>query len=152
MALTKEKLQEILDAGGIDLLLSMIGTSTAGLDAQEAMDAKQERLTLLWTNSTPSSAFAAQTLSIDLTDYDYVHVFAYSDTGSTRLQDAGITVKDAGTGMLRVGPGSASVQSPIYARSISAISNSGIEFSSGYSNATAGTSYLIPARIYGGKW
>ena len=40
-----------------------------------------EKRKLLWTNSTLNSNFAKQTISIDLSDYDYIEViFSYSST------------------------------------------------------------------------
>lgn len=40
------------------------------------------RLELLWTNSSPTSSFAAQTISLDLSDYAYVVIKMGVDTAN----------------------------------------------------------------------
>lgn len=132
-----------------DLTLADIATSTAGVDAQEAMDAKQGRLTLLWTNASPGSSFAAQTVSLDLTAYDFVVIFLSTSTstaGQARMADNGRTVKGYG-GYLGT-----AFKSDNYTRDILGVSDSGVTFAGGYINATTGDQYAIPRYIYGGNF
>ena len=110
---------------------------------------------LLWTNPSPTAAFGAQTVSIDLTAYKGVIIkFRKNDTVSyyiyvpktTITSNNSPAVVEPGSNYWR--PSSASV------RIVTAISNSGITFARGRWGDDSGynDNLLIPQKIYGVKW
>ena len=114
---------------------------------------------LLWTNSSPTSAFAAQTISLDLSGYDEIEV-EYSDLNDAshgdkmpqikaRVGERGLMGATFGSAGADYGSGS------IYnATRRFAIGSSGITFDGGH-GAVASGSYsarndvCVPLRIYG---
>lgn len=48
---------------------------------------------LLWTNSAPTSSFSSQTISLDLTDYEYVVVVVKTTTGDDTKPRGSVLVK-----------------------------------------------------------
>lgn len=109
---------------------------------------------LLWENSNPTAAFAAQTISLDLTDYVGVIIeFNDSDIHPTiagRLYYKKTDNYDKYTGI----GFTATADSPLatYARNIINVDNNGIEFGASYTNGAANTQTThIPIRIYGVK-
>lgn len=110
-------------------------------------------MTLLWTNSSPTSAFAAQTISIDLSGYTSIMtVFAYATTinGSrgtqTQLVDDAKYAFDA--------PNES--ESGLWCRRDVTAAATGVVFGGGgYFSADAGFTanniYAIPLYIYGVK-
>lgn len=108
---------------------------------------RSSQLELLWTNSAPTSAFAQQTVALDLTDYDAVVIecnTAGSGTGTTaQLGFVGTTVR---------------LMAEIYQihRRLATINSDGITFGNNYylptyanGSESASNGYLIPTRIYG---
>ena len=105
-------------------------------------------LVLLWTNSAPTSAFAQQTIALDLTPYDAVVIEANTsgNTATGRTMQFGLV----GT--------SVRLMAEIYQihRRLATITSSGITFGNNYYLPTYATgseseanTYLIPTRIYG---
>lgn len=103
----------------------------------------------LWTNPNPTSAFAQQTISLDLSDYDAILIecnTAGSGTGTTtQLGFVGTTVR---------------LMAEIYQihRRLATINSDGITFGNNYylptyanGNETVSNGYLIPTKIIGLK-
>ena len=108
------------------------------------------KMDLLWTNASPTSSFAEQTVQLDLSNYSTI-VIMYAPYDSLQYYSSMICFKgtiylvttDMGSG------GAASV-----ARKAT-ISNTGIAFETarlGYNGtATNNNTYIIPYKIYGIK-
>lgn len=102
--------------------------------------------TSLWTNPNPDSAFAAQTVSIDLSSWHLICILAKpQNTGAT----TSAFLAAVGTENILTVPNLGSTQY-FYKRNAT-ISTSGVTFSTGYrnTNGTSGTGYCIPTAIYG---
>lgn len=102
---------------------------------------------LLWTNTSPTSSFAAQTVPIDLSDYSSIEIVWRWSTS-----DAGVFKQEFDK----------NTSSMIYAIANRrtyrecTISDTGVQFTTGYYgdyNASTTTSayYAIPVKIYGIK-
>ena len=110
-------------------------------------------MTLLWTNASPSSSFAAQTVPLALSGYDYVYVRYNRDYNSPiTVIDGFIEVDGAGFAPMALASADGTIGRRLtYARS------AGVEFQGGMIwNTYRGTStmndiYAIPACIYGVK-
>ena len=102
--------------------------------------------TELWTNPNPSSTFAAQTVSIDLSSWHLICILAKpQETGAT----TSAFLAAVGTQNILSVPNLGSTQY-FYKRNAT-ISTTGVTFSTGYrnTNSTTGTGYCIPTAIYG---
>lgn len=98
----------------------------------------------LWENASPTSEFAAQTVSIDLSAYQLVEVhFKYAAAANGRA----ISSCPVGTRLNVVMGGSNNALAMRYAN----VSETGLSFESGYLNGTANTTSAIPVEIYGIK-
>ena len=110
-------------------------------------------LPLLWTNASPTSSFSAQTVAIDLTDYYFVLVEFYSDTGNTRGVNAILARNGSAQ---RTGFSGVNQNRLAFLKRDATVSISGVVFSDGsadYSSidpVTANT-VMIPYKIYGLK-
>lgn len=103
-------------------------------------------MTLLWTNVDDESAFAAQTLSLNIGGYDAVLIkFKLAANVSTYANTIGFVGERT-----TLYSSNASTTSYTYKR-YATITTSDITFSTGYRGATAGTSYAIPCEVYGIK-
>lgn len=110
------------------------------------------KMDLLWENASPTASFAAQTLTLDLSDYDSILCVGKVSTG---------TLRDVPPAMAKVGGTDAMITAPISGKSYRRILNattSGVTFNAGesfssYASATMGSdnTCLIPNRIYGIK-
>ena len=102
-------------------------------------------LTLLWTNSSPTSTFAAQTISLDLTNYDAILVKCRATTSAgqyfSQFCFKGETVNASVSSKSYSGTN-------VYSRGVQC-TNSGVTFTNGYSGSTSGTGNAIPVQIYG---
>jgi len=97
---------------------------------------------LLWTNTTPSTNFAAQTITLDLSDYNEINVifaeqtdrltnlFSYTLRNAENLQMCATTLVQSARGR------------------IFKISSSGVEFLAGYSGSSTANNIAIPYYIY----
>lgn len=118
--------------------------------------------TLLWTNASPTSAFAAQTLDSsdgipDLSGYDAIEIEYY---GSTTVAASYIIKSKIGEPFFLFGylnPQSTSAHINLLSRSVST-ATSGITFEGGFSKRTSDSTvysnnnnYCIPYKIYGIK-
>lgn len=104
------------------------------------------KMELLWTNPSPSSNFAAQTVSLDLSSYDAVFLKCYTTTDTPRYFTCLFMVDGNIWTMYAVG-GAASNR---YNRLVT-VSDTGLVFAGGYSNGTAGSAHAIPIEVYGVK-
>lgn len=121
-----------------------------------------ETRTLLWTNASPTSAFAAQTLDSsdgipDLSEYDAVEIEYY---GSITVAASYIVKSKIGEPFFLFGylnPQSTNAHINLLSRSVST-ATSGITFEGGFSKRTSDSTvysndnkYCIPYKIYGIK-
>ena len=113
--------------------------------------------TLLWTNASPTSNFAAQTVGLALSSYDAVEIEYYGSTNKSASYIIKIKIGESSllTGYLN--PQTTKGYINLLSRSIS-VTTSGITFDSGVAKRTADSStvatnnsYCIPYKIYGIK-
>lgn len=104
-------------------------------------------LTLLWTNTAPTSSFAGQAVPIGLTDYNAVLIVSRANT-STAEYISNIVIKGLGTFSSYMRTSSATTT---LFRTASC-DNDGVTFGGGYSGTTSGNGNMIPVYIYGIKW
>lgn len=105
---------------------------------------------LLWTNPSPTSTFAAQTVSIDLTDYEALLIYTKGATSKNTYHYNYVKKTEIGKWIL------ADYQGDVHyatLRQITNITNSGITFGTGYYGWTSynNNNECIPAEIYGLK-
>ena len=104
---------------------------------------------LLWENASPTSAFAAQTVSVDLTNYSFVLVGVKSKSDDNGKSYAILKKGDSSQLLL-------TATLKIYWR-VTNVQNNGIDFYDGTylntygSNTITDNNYMIPYRIYGIK-
>lgn len=106
--------------------------------------------TLLWENSSPKKAFNAQTVKIDLTNYDGVIIEFYDKITSVTQSIVSIIKVPKGITHPYGGGYKSSVDQSASARNVTAITDTGVTFDSSWST-TSGGDLLIPYRIYGYK-
>lgn len=109
---------------------------------------KVERRTLLWTNSSPTAVFSAQTISLDLSDYNEVEIEWLHNTGEQRSRLFNKGEVGASGLLFTVRTDSFAVQLRQFSSSAS-----GITFTGGYvgTNAASYDNHCIPYKIYGIK-
>lgn len=105
------------------------------------------QMALLWTNPSPTSAFSAQTVSLDLSGYDAVLVECTLTNSATSAHITGILLVGYAGNITGEGAGT---NNYIYVRNAD-VQATGLTFGTGYRSGTASTSYCIPFRIYGIK-
>lgn len=112
-------------------------------------------LELLWENEDPTSSFAAQTISLDLSSYDAVYVFFGYTNGD--VFQRGMMLIDSATNHFRY-TGNSSNNIRMFERTATA-NTSGVAFSDGTyrtqgsaGTSNTGNSYMIPFAIYGIKF
>ena len=110
-------------------------------------------ITLLWTNSNPTSAFAASTVSLDRDGYDFLLIECLTST-TELYRTASLVLNDTGVGNQYI----SCLGGNTSASRMATIKDGGITFTTGYYvNQTdsytlasgSGTGYAIPYRIYG---
>lgn len=131
---TLAKKQDLLTAGdGIEI------------SSNNVISATSRAPVLLWTNSSPSSNFTAQTIPLDLSAYSCFLTICYRQT---TMQDDISTfctfhIKDVTSVCL------GGAASPL--RRAATFTDIGVTFGTGYNAGTAGTQFMIPYQIYGIK-
>lgn len=107
-------------------------------------------MVLLWTNPTPTAAFGAQTISVDLSGCDFI-VVAY---GTSNAADARLThlIHEKGRTSLCI----SLLNNKIVYRAQNGVTDSGITFGNGASVSSYGSNnennaVMIPVKIYGLK-
>lgn len=97
----------------------------------------------LWENSAPTSAFAAQTVSLDLSDYDAIEIRFKNKNNSTVYLSTGLIPIGEDFTMFYI------TSDPASQRRAGSVSTTGVTFATGYAAATASTACAIPLTIYG---
>ena len=111
---------------------------------QAAID--QGKWTLLWTNASPGSAFAAQTIALNLSSYTLILILARRTTDAEYISAVGNIGAKAYMNY------TATSGSTIYSRTRKfGISASGIAVEAGYTGTGVNNGYCIPVWIYGIK-
>lgn len=124
---------------------------------QQLITAVTERIgmKLLWSNASPTSGFAAQTISLDLSGYDFV---AIQHRWGTTVEDYHFSIvgKSKKTHLKQLE--NASYANVILTSRGVTVTNTGVTFEAGYSktiySSSSGGSQatsLIPVAIYGLK-
>ena len=136
-------------SGALPIANGGTGKTTA-LEALLALGGIQ--IKKLWENASPTSAFAGQTISLDLSDYQHIGVVGALSATSLSKNVFISSVGEAGIINFAYGAGNSGAAS--YYRTFNA-SVSGIQFNDGYSARTsadtANNSAAIPCIIYGIK-
>lgn len=106
------------------------------------------KMDLLWTNSAPTRAFASQTISLDLTDYNYVYIIVKATTGEAYYSS--FIVEVGGAEQLIC------VATTYLRKRNASVTASGVTFDGGYNQSSVSawegnTSSAIPYQIYGIK-
>lgn len=104
------------------------------------------KLDLLWTNPSPTSSFSAQTVSINLSDYDVLFICHYSDYAQNPRPQRVVSValKSYGYGMLVDG-------SNLWPRRNVVVTNTGVQFTDAVANGSTSNGFCVPQYIYGLK-
>lgn len=123
----------------LDTTKPIAGVSYNGMDIPLVGSAD-----LLWTNASPTSAFAAQTVSLNAAGYGAFIVEQKNNATSSAAVTVTFYVPFGFTGRLI-----SNTSHAFHSREYTSVSKSGIEFGSGYNASTASTSYGIPLRIWG---
>lgn len=127
--------------------LPITSGGTGATNAEDALRAlKGVSITQIWENASPTSSFAAQTISIDLDDYDFVFITSASSSGATKYSIYWGAV------------GGAILMNYVYYTSqlISqnralTVNPDSIDVANCTSNAAINNSVLVPIEIYGAK-
>lgn len=123
-----------------------------------ALNDKQSRLVLLWTNPSPSTAFASQTISKDLTNYDLFYIKFKEQAGSSGSSEFFfIYSKTTGDNNTTARWVSRTGSNIFFNTRSFQIKNTGFTFwdgqrnTQGSSSATTNNAYMVPWEIYGLK-
>ena len=103
-------------------------------------------LTKLWTNSDPTAAFAAQTVELDLSEYEAVLITVRAGRTDGQYWSQ-MCFKNEDT--YNVSIASKLVASEDTHSRGAVISGNGVTFTTGYKGSTSGTNYSIPIYIFG---
>lgn len=107
------------------------------------------KMDLLWVNSSTSSAFASQTISIDLSEYNMVYVTAGWSKSSANSYLGYVTlVGDRG---IINGIGTTKIYREYQATTTGVVFGTGQYASAGGTSLSNNSDYAIPWRIYGIK-
>lgn len=103
--------------------------------------------TTIWINNSPNSSFSAQTVPLDLSNWNMIAILCKTSTDGTGYNIT-FMVTDGNTYILTVG--NIATTQYFYKRGASADST-GVTFQTGNRNnsSTQGTNYCIPLAIYG---
>lgn len=115
---------------------------------------------LLWENASPTSSFAVQTISIDLSKYNFVIVEAqFASSADIRTQVSARTPKSSGSNTVnRIGIGTGGTSAPFmyYVYRNFTVNSAGVYFGEGYRSKSSmaeemNNGYCVPLAIYGVK-
>ena len=107
------------------------------------------KIDLLWTNQSPGTSFAAQTVVLDLAGYDFVMVLAATGTTAVNAETFIALVDDGASYNIFLRNYNTSTQYN-YLRRFT-VDNSGVTFASGLRDTTENNTYAIPQKIFGIK-
>lgn len=99
---------------------------------------------LLWENASPTSAFAAQTIALDLAAFAGVFITYRNQTGGSVYNTTGFVGKGDGFALIYV----PSVSSSVAVTRKGTVNANGVEF---LANSNDNNNYHIPLKIYGIK-
>ena len=102
---------------------------------------------LLWTNPSPTTEFAGQTVSLDLTEYAGVIVEFITSAGTNVLGSRLYCKKTDNYGNL----GAGFVSDNGCARNVLSVNNTGIEFGNALIATSQTNNLVVPIKIYGVK-
>ena len=102
---------------------------------------------LLWTNPSPTSEFASQTISLDLTEYVGVIVEFITTAGTNALGSRLYCKKTDNYGNL----GAGFTSDNGHARNVLSVNNTGIEFGNALVATSQTNNSVVPIKIYGVK-
>lgn len=115
------------------------------------------QMKLLWTNPSPTSDFAAQTITLPSNDCDFYYIRIIRDKNATTDIISPIFLKVGEKGFVRFEVGSGGIQSGsviVYSREVTITSATQVTFAAGvifgYASATR-NDLSIPYQIYGIK-
>ena len=105
-------------------------------------------MSLLWTNPSPTSSFAAQTVLVDTTEYDMAVVFCrtFATTDSNTSVMSSFVLKDVKCAIQIQSPASSNAG----IRRVT-MTNTGFEFMQGSYNGSTNNNNGVPLYIYGVK-
>ena len=108
------------------------------------------KIDLLWTNPSPTASFAAQTVSLDLSEYEIIGVYLLLSPSYKHLSIMNLFTTD-GLGVADDAFAICGNDGTYVQRKITSISPNGITFDSGYNGSSANNQYAIPYKIFGIK-
>lgn len=97
----------------------------------------------VWDNPAPTSNFAAQTVEVDLTDYDAVLIKSRNTTSGEFSNN--LCMKDEATTLFGANAASTEYR---YKR-VATVNDSGVAFGNGFRGTASSAGYLIPQKIFG---
>lgn len=100
----------------------------------------------LWENSAPTSAFEAQTIALDLSEFDAISIYFKNKNNSTVYLSTGIIPVGGEFTLFYI------TSDPASQRRAGSVSASGVTFATGYAASSASTACAIPVIIYGWKF
>ncbi len=117
-------------------------------------DAIDYPLTLLWTNPSPTSAFSAQTLNLNLNNYNAILILStYSTSYSTLIfENIVFLVPEIKDGTIQTRIHGWGRDNNYNLTRYYTITNTSIAIDGGAYNGSNNTSYMIPWKIYGIKF
>lgn len=150
-------INEIFPATTEDMTQAQIDAFVASLDYQ-GTPMRRGAMTLLWTNPNMSGSFAAQTISLDLTDYDIIEIYFYVSAQTGRQHYLHTRIPVGVTGVLQaISQMSNGSYNTMLWRG-AAVATNGITFSDATyrganvsSSASVGNDACFPIKIYGIK-
>ena len=136
------------DEPGMSGVSSVNGaTGTVVLDADDV--GAMSKWDLIWENASPASSFSAQTISVDLNNYDYFAIqLVFSNTGPTTIAAQIFPVENATVSATIIG----SSNNRTGGRDLTYNStNKSIVFVAANYNGSSNNAYAIPYKIFGIK-
>ena len=104
-------------------------------------------VTTIWTNPSPTSTYASQTLVVDLSAYKML-IVQFKQANNIDIYSYAVNMIDGTEHMVTTSSKTGTAYT--YKRTMKC-SSTGIVFSSGYRSTSAGAAYMVPYRIYGIK-
>ena len=110
------------------------------------------KMDLLWTNPNPTVNFSTQTISLNLSSYDFVGIVFLNNKSLYGVEEefSEIKIFKKGTGTFSVGVAYSTGRNQT-GREVDGINNTGITFGSGFYGSTVSDEIGIPYQIYGIK-
>lgn len=126
-----------------------LGTPTADTDAatKKYVDENGFTMAKLWENASPTSTFAAQTISLDLSGYKAIIVYVYGKTDTTQMFPSLVVV---GGDTVAVASGGATNRVRTCQATTTGVTfGSGLQYPTYGDTSTTNDAYNVPVAIYG---